>query len=161
MYAAIQRLDKKFDVLHRRVTEMNQGRTKPMFFKPVSFDVISRSSTVWYIYHYWNCQMISKNLQERCRSCKTKAKIKNTGVRWLPKWDYHRYKGLRKIKLKIFRSFPVSVILYQWTEVKSFAILCSSSLTELWHKSDDARLLCQYLWSLDLNLRYCGSSVKN
>lgn len=34
MYAAIQRLDKKFDVLHRRVTEMNQGRTKPMFFKP-------------------------------------------------------------------------------------------------------------------------------
>ncbi|XP_051869714.1 BEN domain-containing protein 2-like isoform X2 [Pristis pectinata] len=34
MYAAIQRLDKKFDVLHRRVTEMHQGRTKPMFFKP-------------------------------------------------------------------------------------------------------------------------------
>ncbi|XP_072440550.1 uncharacterized protein [Chiloscyllium punctatum] len=34
MYAAIQRLDKKFDVLHRRVTEMHQGRMKPMFFKP-------------------------------------------------------------------------------------------------------------------------------
>ncbi|XP_072116809.1 uncharacterized protein [Mobula birostris] len=34
MYAAIQRLDKKFDVLHRRVTEMHEGRTKPMFFKP-------------------------------------------------------------------------------------------------------------------------------
>ncbi|XP_041067286.1 uncharacterized protein LOC121290640 isoform X2 [Carcharodon carcharias] len=35
MYAAIQRLDKKFDVLHRRVTEMHQGRMKPMFFKPM------------------------------------------------------------------------------------------------------------------------------
>ncbi|XP_067848770.1 uncharacterized protein [Heptranchias perlo] len=34
MYAAIQRLDKKFDVLHRRVTEMHQGRMKPMLFKP-------------------------------------------------------------------------------------------------------------------------------
>ncbi|XP_078088506.1 uncharacterized protein LOC144506366 isoform X2 [Mustelus asterias] len=35
MYAAIQRLDKKFDVLHRRVTEMHQGRMKPLFFKPM------------------------------------------------------------------------------------------------------------------------------
>uniref|UniRef100_A0A4W3IRA2 Uncharacterized LOC103177496 n=1 Tax=Callorhinchus milii TaxID=7868 RepID=A0A4W3IRA2_CALMI len=34
MYAAIQRLDKKFDVLYRRVTEMQQGRGKPMFFEP-------------------------------------------------------------------------------------------------------------------------------
>ncbi|NXW73676.1 BEND2 protein, partial [Hirundo rustica] len=36
MYDAIQKLDKKFDLLHRKVSEMQHTRIKPLLFKPVS-----------------------------------------------------------------------------------------------------------------------------
>lgn len=36
MYDAIQKLDKKFDSLHRKVSEMQHKRLKPLFLKPVS-----------------------------------------------------------------------------------------------------------------------------
>ncbi|NXT01756.1 BEND2 protein, partial [Jacana jacana] len=36
MYDAIQKLDKKFDLLHRKVSEMQHARLKPLFLKPVS-----------------------------------------------------------------------------------------------------------------------------
>ncbi|NWW43635.1 BEND2 protein, partial [Pedionomus torquatus] len=36
MYEAIQKLDKKFDLLHRKVSEMQHARLKPLFLKPVS-----------------------------------------------------------------------------------------------------------------------------
>ncbi|KFP84410.1 BEN domain-containing protein 2, partial [Acanthisitta chloris] len=35
MYDAIQKLDKKFDVLHRKVSEMQHARVKPVLLKPV------------------------------------------------------------------------------------------------------------------------------
>ncbi|NWU07281.1 BEND2 protein, partial [Cephalopterus ornatus] len=35
MYDAIQKLDKKFDVLHRKVSEMQHTRVKPLLLKPV------------------------------------------------------------------------------------------------------------------------------
>ncbi|NWY36712.1 BEND2 protein, partial [Sylvia atricapilla] len=35
MYDAIQKLDKKFDLLHRKVSEMQHTRIKPLLFKPV------------------------------------------------------------------------------------------------------------------------------
>ncbi|NWI09832.1 BEND2 protein, partial [Crypturellus soui] len=36
MYDAIQKLDKKFDLLHRKVSEMQHTRVKPLLLKPVS-----------------------------------------------------------------------------------------------------------------------------
>ncbi|NXX46637.1 BEND2 protein, partial [Tricholaema leucomelas] len=36
MYEAIQKLDKKFDVLHRKVSELQQTRVRPLLLKPVS-----------------------------------------------------------------------------------------------------------------------------
>ncbi|NXH19141.1 BEND2 protein, partial [Bucco capensis] len=36
MYDAIQKLDKKFDLLHRKVSEMQRARVKPLLLKPVS-----------------------------------------------------------------------------------------------------------------------------
>ncbi|NWZ36746.1 BEND2 protein, partial [Brachypodius atriceps] len=36
MYDAIQKLDKKFDLLHRKVSEMQHNRIKPFLLKPVS-----------------------------------------------------------------------------------------------------------------------------
>ncbi|NXO04633.1 BEND2 protein, partial [Rhinopomastus cyanomelas] len=36
LYDAIQKLDKKFDVLHRKVSEMQHARIRPMLIKPVS-----------------------------------------------------------------------------------------------------------------------------
>ncbi|NWX37255.1 BEND2 protein, partial [Notiomystis cincta] len=36
MYDAIQKLDKKFDLLHRKVSEMQHTRIKPVLLKPVS-----------------------------------------------------------------------------------------------------------------------------
>ncbi|NXR56388.1 BEND2 protein, partial [Hippolais icterina] len=36
MYDAIQKLDKKFDLLHRKVSEMQHNRIKPLLLKPVS-----------------------------------------------------------------------------------------------------------------------------
>ncbi|NWH30889.1 BEND2 protein, partial [Chloropsis hardwickii] len=36
MYDAIQKLDKKFDLLHRKVSEMQRTRIKPLLLKPVS-----------------------------------------------------------------------------------------------------------------------------
>ncbi|NXN62826.1 BEND2 protein, partial [Himantopus himantopus] len=36
MYDAIQKLDKKFDLLHRKVSEMQHTRLKPLLLKPVS-----------------------------------------------------------------------------------------------------------------------------
>lgn len=36
MYDAIQKLDKKFDLLHRKVSEMQHSRVKPLLLKPVS-----------------------------------------------------------------------------------------------------------------------------
>ncbi|NWT38890.1 BEND2 protein, partial [Chroicocephalus maculipennis] len=36
MYDAIQKLDKKFDLLHRKVSEMQHARLKPLLLKPVS-----------------------------------------------------------------------------------------------------------------------------
>ncbi|NWR46961.1 BEND2 protein, partial [Regulus satrapa] len=36
MYDAIQKLDKKFDLLHRKVSEMQHTRIKPLLLKPVS-----------------------------------------------------------------------------------------------------------------------------
>ncbi|NXX09237.1 BEND2 protein, partial [Larus smithsonianus] len=36
MYDAIQKLDKKFDLLHRKVSEMQHARLKPLVLKPVS-----------------------------------------------------------------------------------------------------------------------------
>ncbi|NXQ63573.1 BEND2 protein, partial [Anthoscopus minutus] len=36
MYDAIQKLDKKFDLLHRKVSEMQHARIKPLLLKPVS-----------------------------------------------------------------------------------------------------------------------------
>lgn len=36
MYDAIQKLDKKFDLLHRKVSEMQHARIKPILLKPVS-----------------------------------------------------------------------------------------------------------------------------
>ncbi|NXU80353.1 BEND2 protein, partial [Oreotrochilus melanogaster] len=36
MYDAIQKLDKKFDLLHRKVSEMQRTRLKPLFLRPVS-----------------------------------------------------------------------------------------------------------------------------
>ncbi|NXM25989.1 BEND2 protein, partial [Oxyruncus cristatus] len=39
MYDAIQKLDKKFDVLHRKVSEMQHTRVKPLLLKPVTVRV--------------------------------------------------------------------------------------------------------------------------
>ncbi|NXY47516.1 BEND2 protein, partial [Ceuthmochares aereus] len=36
MYDAIQKLDRKFDLLHRKVSEMQRTRVKPLLLKPVS-----------------------------------------------------------------------------------------------------------------------------
>ncbi|XP_032908945.1 BEN domain-containing protein 2 [Catharus ustulatus] len=45
MYDAIQKLDKKFDLLHRKVSEMQHARIKPLLFKskPVGFTYKSSS----------------------------------------------------------------------------------------------------------------------
>ncbi|NXC02563.1 BEND2 protein, partial [Orthonyx spaldingii] len=39
MYDAIQKLDKKFDLLHRKVSEMQHARIKPLLLKPVTVRV--------------------------------------------------------------------------------------------------------------------------
>ncbi|NXL59675.1 BEND2 protein, partial [Chordeiles acutipennis] len=39
MYDAIQKLDKKFDLLHRKVSEMQHTRVKPLLLKPVIISV--------------------------------------------------------------------------------------------------------------------------
>ncbi|KFV71154.1 BEN domain-containing protein 2, partial [Dryobates pubescens] len=36
MYEAIQKLDRKFDLLHRKVSELQHARVKPLLLKPVS-----------------------------------------------------------------------------------------------------------------------------
>ncbi|NWH60751.1 BEND2 protein, partial [Geococcyx californianus] len=38
MYDAIQKLDRKFDLLHRKVSEMQHTRVKPLLLKPVSIN---------------------------------------------------------------------------------------------------------------------------
>ncbi|XP_039912847.1 BEN domain-containing protein 2 [Hirundo rustica] len=45
MYDAIQKLDKKFDLLHRKVSEMQHTRIKPLLFKPKPFGFTYRSSS--------------------------------------------------------------------------------------------------------------------
>lgn len=42
MYDAIQNLDKKFDLLHRKVLEMQHTRIKPLLLKPVSIKDLRR-----------------------------------------------------------------------------------------------------------------------
>ncbi|NXK98515.1 BEND2 protein, partial [Formicarius rufipectus] len=49
MFDAIQKLDKKFDQLHRKVSEMQHTRVKPVFLKPVTAlqnDHVQANSTV-------------------------------------------------------------------------------------------------------------------
>lgn len=36
MYDAVQKLDKKLDLLHRKVSEMQHTRVRPLVLKPVS-----------------------------------------------------------------------------------------------------------------------------
>ncbi|NXV31941.1 BEND2 protein, partial [Rissa tridactyla] len=43
MYDAIQKLDKKFDLLHRKVSEMQHARLKPLLLKPVSIKDLRHS----------------------------------------------------------------------------------------------------------------------
>ncbi|NXD06666.1 BEND2 protein, partial [Nothocercus nigrocapillus] len=43
MYDAIQKLDKKFDLLHRKVSEMQHTRVKPLLLKPVSIKDLKSS----------------------------------------------------------------------------------------------------------------------
>ncbi|NWV24032.1 BEND2 protein, partial [Origma solitaria] len=43
MYDAIQKLDKKFDLLHRKVSEMQHTRIKPLLLKPVSIKDLRHS----------------------------------------------------------------------------------------------------------------------
>ncbi|KAM6095815.1 BEN domain-containing protein 2 [Chlamydotis macqueenii] len=44
MYDAIQKLDKKFDLLHRKVSEMQHTRVKPLLLKPVQSPVLLLTS---------------------------------------------------------------------------------------------------------------------
>ncbi|NXD21563.1 BEND2 protein, partial [Spelaeornis formosus] len=46
MYDAIQKLDKKFDLLHRKVSEMQHTRIKPLLLKPVSVRVALQNGHV-------------------------------------------------------------------------------------------------------------------
>ncbi|NXP41003.1 BEND2 protein, partial [Leiothrix lutea] len=46
MYDAIQKLDKKFDLLHRKVSEMQHARMKPFLFKPVTVRVALQNGPV-------------------------------------------------------------------------------------------------------------------
>ncbi|NXB80374.1 BEND2 protein, partial [Donacobius atricapilla] len=46
MYEAIQKLDKKFDLLHRKVSEMQHARIKPLLLKPVSIKDLRLNSKV-------------------------------------------------------------------------------------------------------------------
>ncbi|KAJ7396557.1 hypothetical protein BTVI_144592 [Pitangus sulphuratus] len=45
MYDAIQKLDKKFDMLHRKVSEMQHSRVKPLLLKPKPVGFTYRSSS--------------------------------------------------------------------------------------------------------------------
>ncbi|XP_074878303.1 BEN domain-containing protein 2 isoform X2 [Buteo buteo] len=45
MYDAIQKLDKKFDLLHRKVSEMQHSRVKPLLLKPKPVGFTYRSSS--------------------------------------------------------------------------------------------------------------------
>ncbi|NXW11035.1 BEND2 protein, partial [Fregetta grallaria] len=46
MYDAIQKLDKKFDLLHRKVSEMQHTRVKPLLLKPVIIKVALQNGHV-------------------------------------------------------------------------------------------------------------------
>ncbi|PKU44925.1 hypothetical protein llap_4769 [Limosa lapponica baueri] len=46
MYDAIQKLDKKFDLLHRKVSEMQHTRLKPLFLKPLATDVVESTCNI-------------------------------------------------------------------------------------------------------------------
>ncbi|NXW56920.1 BEND2 protein, partial [Eurystomus gularis] len=46
MYDAIQKLDKKFDLLHRKVSEMQHTRVKPLLLKPVIIRVALQNGNV-------------------------------------------------------------------------------------------------------------------
>ncbi|NXY16696.1 BEND2 protein, partial [Atrichornis clamosus] len=46
MYDAIQKLDKKFDLLHRKVSEMQHARVKPLLLKPVIIRVALQNGHV-------------------------------------------------------------------------------------------------------------------
>ncbi|NWV14104.1 BEND2 protein, partial [Ptilonorhynchus violaceus] len=46
MYDAIQKLDKKFDLLHRKVSEMQRARVKPLLLKPVIIRVALQNGHV-------------------------------------------------------------------------------------------------------------------
>ncbi|NXJ54934.1 BEND2 protein, partial [Spizaetus tyrannus] len=46
MYDAIQKLDKKFDLLHRKVSEMQHSRVKPLLLKPVIIRVALQNGHV-------------------------------------------------------------------------------------------------------------------
>ncbi|NXX94993.1 BEND2 protein, partial [Centropus bengalensis] len=46
MYDAIQKLDRKFDLLHRKVSEMQHTRLKPLLLKPVIIRAASQSGHV-------------------------------------------------------------------------------------------------------------------
>ncbi|NXX84976.1 BEND2 protein, partial [Urocolius indicus] len=46
MYDAIQKLDKKFDLLHRKVSEMQHSRVKPLLLKPVIIRVALQNGCV-------------------------------------------------------------------------------------------------------------------
>ncbi|NXS34461.1 BEND2 protein, partial [Pomatostomus ruficeps] len=46
MYDAIQKLDKKFDLLHRKVSEMQHTRIKPLLLKPVTVRVALQNGHV-------------------------------------------------------------------------------------------------------------------
>ncbi|KAF1651304.1 BEN domain-containing protein 2, partial [Aptenodytes patagonicus] len=46
MYDAIQKLDKKFDLLHRKVSEMQHTRVKPLLLKPVIIRVALQNGHV-------------------------------------------------------------------------------------------------------------------
>ncbi|NXI36393.1 BEND2 protein, partial [Galbula dea] len=46
MYDAIQKLDKKFDLLHQKVSEMQHTRVKPLFLKPVIIRVALQNGHV-------------------------------------------------------------------------------------------------------------------
>ncbi|EMP25678.1 BEN domain-containing protein 2 [Chelonia mydas] len=47
MYDAIQKLDKKFDLLHRKVSEMQHTRMKPLLLKPVSIKDLNCSESLY------------------------------------------------------------------------------------------------------------------
>ncbi|NWV73849.1 BEND2 protein, partial [Dasyornis broadbenti] len=51
MYDAIQKLDKKFDVLHRKVSEMQHTRIKPLLLKPVIVRVALQNGHVPKVKH--------------------------------------------------------------------------------------------------------------